>query len=243
MKIMKAAPIFVADSIGKSYGSRAVLRSATMWGWPGCVTAMLGRNGSGKSTLMRIGAGVLRADHGVVMMLGNAYLRPRLHRLARHGLYYLADKGGTPIDMTPRRLMDIVQTRFKCGSGYDAFDALGVTHLIDTSVVSLSGGEQRRVEVAIALARNPVCLIADEPFAGISPIDAEQISNAFRMLRAAGCAIMVSGHEVPSMLDLADEVVWVTSGTTHALGSSTNAQRHHQFCREYLGIKAHSAHA
>jgi ABC-type lipopolysaccharide export system ATPase subunit len=100
----------------------------------------------------------------------------------------------------------------------------------------LSGGEVRRVELALAWLRNPLCLLADEPFMGIAPADAEEISHALRALARRGAAVVVSGHEVPLLLDLADEVVWVVAGTTHGLGSPAQAREHWQFRREYLGM-------
>jgi ABC-type lipopolysaccharide export system ATPase subunit len=94
----------------------------------------------------------------------------------------------------------------------------------------------RRAEVAVAVARNPVCLLADEPFAGIAPTDQARIARVLRRLRDRGCALVVTGHEVPEMLDIADEVVWMTAGTTHGLGTPAQAAASNQFRREYLGI-------
>ncbi len=234
---MNLEPLFAADSIGKAFGRRTILKSASVWAWPGRVTALLGRNGCGKSTLLKIGAGVMRADHGVVRYKGRSYEHASLATLARNGLYYLPDRGGIPLDKTLRVIMDVVAAHYGRPASCAAADALGLTRLLDTPVLELSGGELKRAEVAVAIARAPSCLIADEPLAGISPLDAEQICQAFRRLCVDGCAVIVSGHEVPSLLALADEVVWSTSGTTHALGSSAVAQSHDQFCREYLGVR------
>jgi ABC-type multidrug transport system ATPase subunit len=235
---MNAQPLFAADSIGKSFGGRAVLKSASVWAWSGRITVLLGRNGSGKSTLMRIGAGVMRADHGAIRFDGRTYLSPRLYSLARDGLYLLADRGSIPLNGTLRTFLRLVVQRYDGPSADAAAAAVGMENRLDMPVMELSGGEMKRAEVALAIARAPRCLLADEPFAGISPLDAECILNALRTLRGHGCAIVVSGHEVPSMLEIADEVVWVTAGTTHALGPAVQARRHHQFCREYLGVLA-----
>ncbi|MDP9349583.1 MAG: ABC transporter ATP-binding protein, partial [Gemmatimonadota bacterium] len=60
---------------------------------------------------------------------------------------------------------------------------------------------------AVAVARAPRCLLADEPFAGISPADAEVLASVFREMAGAGCALLVTGHEVPQLMEIADEVV------------------------------------
>ena len=80
------------------------------------------------------------------------------------------------------------------------------------------------------------CLLADEPFQGLAPLDAELVGQALRSMARSGCAVIASGHEVPALLEVADEVVWQTAGTTHLLGSPDQARSNHQFVREYLGL-------
>ncbi|HLM67333.1 MAG TPA: ATP-binding cassette domain-containing protein [Longimicrobium sp.] len=227
--------LFAADSIHKAYGARTVLTTASVWASPGVVTVVFGRNGCGKSTLLKIGAGVIGADRGVVLFRGAAYLRPRLHRLAARGLFYLPDAGLLVPRMTLGEHLRVIQRRF--GATLHADDAadLDVAPLLDRPVREYSGGEMRRAEVAVAVARNPVCLLADEPLAEIAPADGERLARVLRRLAARGCALVVTGHEVPALLHLADEVVWMTSGTTHGLGTAAQASTHDQFRREYLG--------
>ncbi len=103
----------------------------------------------------------------------------------------------------------------------------------------MSGGEVRRAEMSLVLARKPRCLIADEPLAKIAPKDKAAVSGAIRKLAEEGCAVLITGHEVESLMSLADEVVWVVAGTTHWLGSPASAKDHFQFRQEYLGPRAH----
>jgi ABC-type lipopolysaccharide export system ATPase subunit len=101
--------------------------------------------------------------------------------------------------------------------------------------VQLSGGERRRADIALAWICAPRCLLADEPFAGIDPADRELIGQVLLELAREGCALVVSGHEVPHLLETADDVVWMTAGTTHGLGAPEAAVMNDQFQREYLG--------
>jgi lipopolysaccharide export system ATP-binding protein len=228
--------IFAADSIRKEFGRRVVLKAASVWATPGAVTVVFGRNGCGKSTLLKVGAGLTAADQGVVHFRGKAYLRPRLHQLAAAGLFYLPDAGLLLPGLSLAEHLRAIRRRF--GQVLSASDAedLAVTPLLDAPVRKLSGGETRRAEVAAAVARNPVCLLADEPFAGVAPVDQIRIARVLRRLAERGCALVVTGHEVPELLDVADEVVWMTAGTTHGLGTAAQASANHQFRREYLGI-------
>lgn len=227
-------PLLAAESIGKSFGRRAVLTAAGLWATPGRVTALLGRNGCGKTTLLRIACGLLRADYGVVIYRGERFTRPRLWRLARRGLLFLPERSLLHEGVACAHHFDAIARHQRTAIVDEAIELLRLGSLIARKPRQLSGGERRRMEVGLAFARNPDCLMADEPFLGIAPSDRELLQRALRNLADRGCAVVVTGHEVTSLLNLADEVVWQTAGTTHALGTPDMARRHDQFRREYL---------
>ena len=226
--------VFAVEGVRRTIGGRTVLKSASVWASAGAVTVLFGRNGSGKSTLLRFGAGVAGADQGVVHFAGRAYTRPRLHRMAADGLFWLPDRGLLLPNRTIRRHLEVLEWSFGPSAGDDG--VLGLAELLDRKPGTLSGGERRRAEVALAIRRNPVCLLADEPLAGIAPTDQERLVAAFLALAARGCAVVITGHDVSALFAVADEVVWMTAGTTHGLRSVAQALEHEQFRREYLGI-------
>lgn len=230
-------PVFAADSVGKSFRTERVLKAASVWAEAGTVVALLGRNGSGKSTLLRIGAGVLAPDYGTVRLAGRTFTRPRLHVLARLGLFFLPDRGLLSPRLTLDQHFAAQRARFDGpGPGLAPWQEwLNVIGLLPAFPRELSTGERRRAEVALAWARAPLCLLADEPLLGLAPKDAETIAAALQALAAAGCAVVVTGHEVPELLAVADQVVWMVAGTTHGLGTPDEALRHEQFRREYIG--------
>lgn len=224
-----------ADSVGKSFRGRRVLSSATLHVPPGRITALLGRNGCGKSTLLRILIGFLQADHGRIEFEGEFLARPRLGALAARGLFYLPDRDLLSRNRTVRHHLDMLARRFGIGNAGDVVESVGIASLLDRLPGQLSGGERRRAELALALMRRPTCLLADEPFLGIAPRDAEVVATALRTLAAHGCGVLVTGHEVELLLDGADDVVWMTAGTTHPLGAPADVWRYHSFVRDYLG--------
>jgi ABC-type multidrug transport system ATPase subunit len=227
-------PILAAESIGKSFGRRTVLTAAGVWATPGRTTVVLGRNGCGKTTLLRIACGLLRPDYGVVIFRGERLLRPKLWKMARQGLFFLPERALLHRGVSGAQHFDAIARQHGSDQVRHAIDLLRLADLIDRKPRQLSGGERRRIEVGLALARQPACLLADEPFMGIMPNDAELLQRAFRTLTAQGTAIILTGHEVRSLLDAADDVVWHTAGTTHVLGDPEQARRHDQFRREYL---------
>jgi ABC-type multidrug transport system ATPase subunit len=233
-------PLFVADSYGKTFGRREVLKAATAWATPGVVTVLFGRNGSGKSTLIKAALGFLRADYGLVKYDGRSYLKPRLHQLAREGLMYLPDRGLLSRRRTLRWHHWLLRLQMDREPAPGALKTVGAEDLLDRAESQMSGGERRRAELSLVLARKPRCLIADEPLAGIAPSDKEQVSAAIRRLADEGCAVLVTGHDVDALMDLSDDVVWVVGGTTHWLGSPASAKDHFQFRQEYLGPRGYA---
>ena len=111
----------------------------------------------------------------------------------------------------------------------------GISDQLDQKPPGLSGGELRRAEVALALVREPGCLLADDPFRGIAPVDTDAIGAAIRHLASRGAAVVCTGHEVPTLLAIADRVIWCAHGTTYHLGTAAEARGDWRFEREYLG--------
>ena len=227
-------PVLLAECIGKRFGSRAVLTAATLRAQPGCVTVLVGRNGIGKSTLLKIAAGWMRPDHGTIQFRGRIYQDPKLHRLAEAGLFYLPDRALLSPGFSLREHLDSATRRWgrKDLPGVVRLTGLG-THL-EQRPPTLSEGELRRAELALALLRRPACLLADEPYRGLAPYDRETLTACLRHLAQEGCAIVVTGHEIPTLWDVAERVVWCTDGTTYDLGNPAAAAEDWRFRQGYL---------
>ncbi|MFN0099035.1 MAG: ATP-binding cassette domain-containing protein [Gemmatimonadaceae bacterium] len=231
------APLLVADSVGKHFGAKRVLTSASLRAVPGEVRVLFGRNGAGKSTLIKIAAGLITPDTGMVHFDGAPLLRASLPWLARAGVFYLPDHELLSSALTLGDQLRLCAAQFGLAesSWRDAARRTQVESLTDRRPTAFSGGELRRAELTLALARGPRVLIADEPFRGIAPVDHELLATLFRALAATGCAVVVTGHEIETLLALADHITWSTSGTTYELGSRERALAHEQFRREYAG--------
>lgn len=232
---MTDQPLFAVDSVRKRFRSREVLSAASVWVWPTRVTALIGRNGCGKSTLLRVAVGQLRAEFGVVRFANERTNRPELGRLARQGLFLWPDAGLLPVGLTVKTILDAVARQVPDADIEGAAELTRTRDLFRQTVHTLSGGERRRVELAVALARRPRCLLADEPFLGVMPVDRQVLIDGFRALTDGGTGVLLTGHEVDTLLELADDVVWMTAGATHHLGPPDQARQHDQFRREYLG--------
>jgi lipopolysaccharide export system ATP-binding protein len=232
--VVRVTPVLAADSVGKRYGDRWVLRSASLRAVKGEVRALVGRNGAGKSTLLRIAAGAVRADTGGVFVNGAAMLRPSPVRLARHGIFHLPDQDLLSSSLSLARQFRVAAAFGRTAESDGVARHLGLESLLDRCPQDLSTGERRRAEVATAVLCRPACLMADEPLRGIAPLDRELLLATFRAMASAGCAVVVTGHEVPEILGAVDQVTWCTDGTTYELGAPVDAVRHDRFVALYL---------
>jgi len=232
------APILCADCVAKSFKGRRVLTSASLRAESGQVRVLFGINGSGKSTLMRIAAGLLQPDTGTVHFRDEPLERARLDLLAPAGMFHLPDHDLLSPRFTIRTQLDMVVRRFHGGATDEAAALTGLSERLDQYPHQLSGGETRRAELALALVRAPLCLLADEPFRGVAPLDAEILARVFRELAGRGCAVVFTGHEVETLLSVADHVVWCTDETTYELGPPAAARDHSRFRQLYLGRTA-----
>lgn len=229
-------PALLVECIGKSFAGRAVLASASLRADGGCITALVGRNGIGKSTLLKIAAGWMRPDSGTVHYKGRCHTPARLHRLAGEGLFYLPDRDLLSPGFTVRQHLTSSRRRWGRESFDEAAHAIGIQDILDRRPPALSTGQRRCAELALVLLRRPDCLLADEPYRGLAPLERDMVSAVLRHLAADGCGVVVTGHETATLFGVADRVVWCTDGTTHDLGTPGAAGADWRFRREYLGL-------
>jgi lipopolysaccharide export system ATP-binding protein len=227
--------LLIADSVGKRYGRKSVLTSASLRAEEGSICALLGRNGAGKTTLLSIAAGVLSPDHGVIIWREQRMQRSRTWRLARDGLMLLPADGFLSPSIRLRDQLRLFTLTYGAMSIDSILERMHLTDRADEPVCDLSGGELRRAEIAAALARNPACLLADEVFRGLAPVDADLVGETLRSMAANGCGVVVAGHEVPFLMRYADRITWCTSGTTRELATPSEALALESFGQGYLG--------
>jgi ABC-type multidrug transport system ATPase subunit len=227
--------LLVADCVGKRFGVKWALHSASLRATRGELRALLGRNGAGKSTLLRIGAGLLEPDSGSVRFNGVSREKWHLAQLAREGLCFVPDH-----DLLSNAFSVQEHLQFVGQSGdHDGIDRvserLSIASLLDARPFELSSGERRRAEIAFALLRRPGCLLADEPLRNLAPMDAESLLQVFVEMAKDGCAVVITGHEVPAMMAAVHHVTWCTAGTTYEMGPPFMARTDERFMRDYLG--------
>lgn len=226
--------VLSAESVTRTYRGKRVLSAACLSVQEQSIMGLVGRMGAGKSTLLKVCGGVVAPESGCVEYAGIRYTRPRLPVLAASGLFYLPDRGGLVLGLTLREHFMIIQRRYACGDASGIVDVLDLTSVLDSPPEEMSGGEERRASLGIAMLRRPRCLLADDPLRGVDPLVGEQIIQCLRHMATEGCAVVITGHEFTLLSEHVDSIVWVTNGITYPLGTRAQALANPRFCKEFL---------
>jgi ABC-2 type transport system ATP-binding protein len=208
------------EHVRRSFGSAAAVRDVTFRVERGTTFGLLGPNGAGKTTTMRLVLGILEPDGGRVLWNGSAP-SPAIRR--RFG--YLPEERGLYGAMRVReqivyfgRLHGLSAARATAAAEQWIAD-LGLTDLADRRCSELSKGNQQKVQVACAAAHDPELLILDEPFSGLDPVNAEQVSRHLQTLRARGTTLVLSSHQMWQLETLCQNYCIIANGETRATGT------------------------
>ncbi|MDA0635567.1 ATP-binding cassette domain-containing protein [Nonomuraea sp. MCN248] len=186
---------------------------------PGEMFGFVGANGAGKSTTMRIVMGVLKADAGTVTWRGEPVTyadRQRFGYMPEERGLYQKMRASEQIEYFGR-LHGMSPDRAKKATE-DLLERLGLTERRNSSVESLSLGNQQRVQLAVALVHDPELLILDEPFSGLDPIAVEALATVLQERCRGGVPVIFSSHQLELVERLCDSVGIVSAGRMVASG-------------------------
>jgi lipopolysaccharide export system ATP-binding protein len=234
--------VLKAEGLQKSYRKRRVVNGVNLEVDAGGVVGLLGPNGAGKTTSFYMIVGLVPADAGRILLDSeDVTLRP-MHARARRGLSYLAQEPSVFRKLCCRdNILAVLETRrdldqrarlVRCEQ---LMDELGIAHVADSSAMSLSGGERRRLEIARALAVQPKVMLLDEPFAGVDPIAVGDIKAIISHLRDRNIGVLITDHNVRETLDICDRAYIVSEGTVIADGPPDEVLRNPTVRAVYLG--------
>ena len=230
-----------AHALRKRFGDRWVVKGVDLSVSAGEIVGLLGPNGAGKTVTFYMISGMLRPDGGVITLGGDDVTNLPMIRRARRGLGYLPQERSVFRHLTAEENIALV---YEChgekhrNAEFRARKLLarfGLAGFADVEASRLSGGQQRRLEVARATASEPRIVLFDEPFAGIDPLTIEMLHAMMLDLRRTGLGILLTDHNVIEAFALCDRAYVLFDGQVIAEGTPAELRRSPAVRRHFLG--------
>ena len=229
------------EGLTKSFGEKRAVDDVSLEIRGGEVVGLLGPNGAGKTTAFYLITGLVKPTSGRVYLNGEDLTTYPMYMRARRGIGYLPQEPSVFRKLTvEENILAILETldmsakdRQKRLDGL--LGELGISSIAKRRAYTLSGGEQRRVEITRALVLSPLFILLDEPFAGIDPIAVVDIQNIIFQLKSKGIGIIITDHNVRETLGVCDRAYIINEGRILEKGTPEEIAQSKRARKIYLG--------
>jgi ABC-2 type transport system ATP-binding protein len=211
-------PAVEVRGLRKAYDSVQAVDGIDLTVQRGEVLAILGPNGAGKTTTVEVLEGHRRADAGTVRVLGFDPAKRERGFLQRIGI--VLQEGGIDPTITVREAIELYSAAYPYPrDAREVIDLVGLAEKADARVQTLSGGQRRRLDMALGIAGDPDLIFLDEPTTGFDPAARRQSWELISSLRSLGKTILLTTHYMDEAQHLADRVVVIARGRVIAEGT------------------------
>jgi branched-chain amino acid transport system ATP-binding protein len=230
-----------AHEITVQFDGLTALDGVSMTVERGEVAGLIGPNGSGKTTLLNVMSGVLRPSSGSVSLGGHRWSSTTCHRAARLGIRRTFQTVRLFEDMTVLETVEVPAAvlsgrRDRRRLALSVLEELGLAQQRDRIATQLPYGLQRRLEIARALAGEPRFLLLDEPAAGLTRSESEELVRTIVAIRdRRGCGILLIDHDLRVITAACSRVTVLNEGSVISAGTPETVRRDRNVIRAYLG--------
>jgi branched-chain amino acid transport system permease protein len=239
----RAQPTLEAVDVSKSFGGVDALRGVSLALAENEIVGLIGPNGSGKTTLLNCIAGLYAPTSGRVLLDGVPLAGRSGHRIARAGVVrtfqnirlFTALTVLQNVEISALATKQVTRARSR-EHARTVLDELGLTALAEREAGTLAYGDQRRLEIARALAAGPRFLLLDEPAAGMNEAESDSLREQILRIRTGrGCGVLVVDHDLRLIMRLCDRIHVLNEGAVIAIGTPAEIRRDPAVVTAYIG--------
>jgi branched-chain amino acid transport system ATP-binding protein len=247
------------ERVERTFGGVRAVDGAAFQVTAGQVHGLIGPNGAGKTTVINLISGLLAPTGGTIALGDRTIQGLAPHRIAALGVARTFQNIRLFPDLSARdnvlvgrhlrrdpslvaRLLALPSARAEEREAHryaeDLLERVGLSERVHEHARHLSYGEQRRVEIARALASEPRLLLLDEPTAGMNPVEVQAVAELIRRVAADGRSVLLVEHNVKLVMDVCDRITVLDFGKVIAEGGPAEVAAHPAVIAAYLGTPA-----
>jgi len=229
------------SKLKKSYNAKPVVTDISLNINSGEIVGLLGPNGAGKTTTFYMILGLIHPDSGDIFLDGENLSNSPMYKRARKGIGYLPQEASIfrklKVEDNIKAVLEITNAdkTVKQEKLERIIEEFNLTPIAKRYGYHLSGGERRKVEIARAIAVDPVFILLDEPFAGIDPLAVNELKNTLRHLTDKGIGLVITDHNVRETLSITDRAYIISDGRILAHGIPAELIANELVKKSYLG--------
>jgi len=232
--------ILVANNLKKAFKKTLIIKGISLNIKRGEIIGLLGPNGAGKTTSFYLICGLLKPDEGEVRLDNKDITNLPLHKKARLGIGYLPQESSIFRDLSVEDNLYIIAEQYYNKAKQrevveDLLEKFNIEPIRKRKGINLSGGERRRVEIARALVPKPKFLFLDEPFAGVDPVNVNDIKHLVEFLAKEDIGVIITDHNVRETLSICHRAYVLKDGMILTEGDVKHIITHSEVKKSYLG--------